>query len=124
MGGHIGFLISNILRASPVYLRKSSAFPSSAKYNCGYAAASKRRHSRNEFRAATAKQSLAANRAAKPQKDLPPLDVVVHRKLQRMRPQPEGRDLMLAFVSYPAFNELRSKNVTFKKEVVIGLKSF
>ena len=32
VGGLIGFLISNILRASPVYLRKSSAFPSSAKY--------------------------------------------------------------------------------------------
>src|SRR4051812_5743897 len=52
----------------------------------------------------------------------PDLDVVVHREFHRMRPEAQRRDLILAFVSYPSLDQLRSEYVALEQELMIVLK--
>src|SRR5947208_11797434 len=51
------------------------------------------------------------------------LNIVIHRKLQRMRTQAQRRDLVLAFVRYPTLDQPLGENVALEQEFVIVLKS-
>ena len=47
------------------------------------------------------------------------LNVVVHRELERMRPQPQRLNLALTFVIDPSFDQLRSENIALQQKLVV-----
>ena len=50
------------------------------------------------------------------------LDVVVERKLQRVRAHAHRVDLALALVADPAFNQARREHVALEKKLVVGFQ--
>src|SRR5688500_10009487 len=49
-------------------------------------------------------------------------DVVVHRKLKRMRPEAQRRDLFLAFVGDPPLDHGPGEYVAFQQEFIVILE--
>jgi hypothetical protein len=49
----------------------------------------------------------------------PSLDVVVHRELERVRPQAQRLNFALALITDPPFNHSRRKHVTLQQKLVV-----
>ena len=69
-------------------------------------------------------QSRAGEDACAPKALAPRLDVVIKRKLQRMRTHSQRIDFAFTLVIDPAFDQLRTEDVAFQQEVVICFESF
>ena len=52
------------------------------------------------------------------------LDVVIHRKLQRVRAHAQRLNLLLAFIRDPTVDQRRSEHVALQEELVIGFERY